>query len=85
IVVVAASAGSALVETGVGPVIGWGLAAWRTEQMLVKLNRAAIVAQAGGGLVMGFAGWIQEVNWRLGELKNIGLPGTAYDHPAVTR
>jgi uncharacterized protein YukE len=83
IVAVAASAGTALIETGVGPLIGYGIAAWRAIELWNLFNKASAIVQTAGGLIMTFFSFIQEVNWRFGDITKIGLPSAGYDHPAV--
>jgi uncharacterized protein YukE len=83
IITVASAVGTALVETGVGALVGYGVAAWRLVELLKLCNRAAIIIQTAGTLITAFFSLMQEVNWRFGDLTKVGLPGASYDHPAV--
>jgi hypothetical protein len=80
---VAAAAGTALAETGIGAVIGYGAAALIVVDMLTLVNRAstliqtfgaAILALFGGGIELGSMG-------DGGELTKYPLPADAYEHP----
>jgi uncharacterized protein YukE len=85
IIVVAAALGTALVETGVGPVVGYGIAAWRVVELFRLINQAMVYIQTGGTIVMGFFGYMQELNWQAADLSKVGLPGNAYSHPAAAQ
>lgn len=76
-------AGAALIETGVGTVAAWGLAAWRVARIIQLLSRASAIIQTGGLVILTFTSFIIEAEARLGDLDKAGFPIEPYDHPAV--
>jgi hypothetical protein len=82
---VAAAAGSALAETGVGAVIGYGVAALMVVDILEKINKASTVIQTFGTLIFGLFGLgIDAGNvGDGGALDKYPLPAGAYADPGV--
>ncbi len=77
------AAGTALIETGVGAVVGYGLAALEVARIIRLLASAAKIIQVAGLVIEGFAGAIMNLADQSGSLAKHPLPGIAYDHPAV--
>jgi hypothetical protein len=82
---VSSAAGSALVETGIGAVAGYALAAfciWRMTstwgEVLDKLSEATVIAKALVGL-------LATTLTRLDAAGDFPLPAAPYDHPGVPR
>jgi hypothetical protein len=75
--------GTALIETGVGPVVGYGLAALEVVRIIELLHRAGLVIETAGLVIEGFAGGILNQTAQGGSLAKYPLPEAAYDHPAV--
>lgn len=83
IIAIASAVGTALIETGVGAVAGYAVAAWRIVEAWKLLNHLIAVIQTLGSVVLAFVSLLEQVNWRFGELDKIALPESAYDHPAL--
>ncbi|GLL05114.1 hypothetical protein [Dactylosporangium matsuzakiense] len=78
----AAAAGTALVETGVGAVVGWGIAAIeiaRAIQMISKLTAIAVTADM---IVMTFISMIKMLENQISGFERFVLPADAYTFPA---
>ena len=83
IIGVSAAAGTALLETGAGAVVGYGVAAWQAVELVKKVN-AATKIQAGGTLILGFFSFLKALADQGGDLTKIPLPDQPYITP-VTR
>jgi hypothetical protein len=75
--------GTALIETGVGAVVGYGLAALEIARIIELLARAGKIIQTAGMVIEGFTGGVMNLANQGGSLAAYPLPGAAYDHPAV--
>jgi hypothetical protein len=75
--------GTALIETGAGAVIGYGLAALEVARIIKLLARAGQIIQTAGIVIEGFAGGVMNLANQGGSPAEYRLPGAAYDHPAV--
>jgi hypothetical protein len=80
----AAAAGTATFKTGIGPVLGYGVAAWQTARVVklaIDINTAYDIAY---GLIDLASGNIaSRVDRPEGDLASYPLPEKAYDHPAT--
>lgn len=83
IIAAAMAVGTALIETGVGPIVGYGLAAWRIAKVYSLITKASTIIQTGGMIVLTLASFLVEADNRLRQLGTFGIPDTPYDHPAV--
>lgn len=79
------AAGTALVETGIGAVAGYSLAAIQIASIVRTIARAALIIQAAnaaiGVSVAGLTGILKE----FGDLGGIPMPARAYQNPLVAR
>ncbi|NYF54447.1 hypothetical protein [Micromonospora purpureochromogenes] len=82
IIGVSAAAGTALIETGAGAVVGYGIAAWQAIELVKKVNDAATKIQAGGTLILGFFSFLKALADQGGDLSKIPLPDQPYTSPA---
>lgn len=86
IALIAASAGTATAETGVGAVVGWGVAAAEAANILRLVNRAKAIMSTASNSMNLLLGEIQAVIGDAdGLMKKYPLPAGAYDHPLVNR
>lgn len=83
IAVIAAAAGTALVETVVGAAVGYGIAALQIIGMLNLINRGLVIATSANALIFGFVGLVTTTSNRVGGLNDVHLPRTSYQHPAL--
>lgn len=80
---ISAAAGTALVETGVGAILGYAGAAILVTQMLQLINRASIIINTAGTVILSLAGAGMDFAYKGGELSTIQLPATAYTAPGT--
>ncbi len=78
--VVAASAGTATIETGVGFVTGWGIAAYEAYKIAELADKARKLIATASALVGIVVGEIQAASASTGALSQYPLPGN-YRHP----
>lgn len=78
---VAASAGTAAIETGVGFVTGWGVAAYEAYKIAELADRARKLIATASALVGTVVGEVQAASASTGVLSQYFLPGTGYKHP----
>jgi hypothetical protein len=83
IAAIAATAGTATLKTGVGPLIGYSVAAFETWKILTMVDRAKKIMDLAIKTMNGIAGVIGSTRADAGEFLKYPLPGGAYDHPAV--
>ncbi|MGB2569277.1 hypothetical protein ACPFP2_12610 [Micromonospora citrea] len=81
IIGVSAAAGTALIETGVGAVAGYGIATWQAIELVKKVNDAALKIQTGGTLILGFFSFLKTLAEQGGDLSKIPLPDQPYTSP----
>jgi hypothetical protein len=79
---ICAAAGTVLAETGVGAVVGYGLAALQVAQIIELIGRAGLIVNTVGALIEGIIGEIMALANQGGDLSRFPLPDTAYHHPA---
>ncbi|GIM98071.1 hypothetical protein [Paractinoplanes toevensis] len=78
---VAASAGTATIETGVGFVTGWGVAAYEAYKIAEAADAARKLIATASTIVGTVVGEIQALSADTGILAQYPLPGAAYHHP----
>jgi uncharacterized protein YukE len=81
IIGISTAAGSALIETGAGAVVGYGVAAWQAAELLKKANDAATKIQAAGTAILGFFSLVKTLAEQGGDLSKIQLPDQPYHSP----
>jgi hypothetical protein len=82
IAVVASSAGTATIETGVGFVTGWGVAAYEAYKIAELADKARKLIATASTLIGTVVGEIQAASASTGILSQYPLPGAGYKHPA---
>ncbi|MZD10464.1 hypothetical protein GTW43_36120 [Streptomyces sp. SID5785] len=78
------AAGSALSVTGVGAVIGYGLAGLEVAAMLKQWGRATELLGKTQGLVLGAVATVEVASSAITKLTTEFVKVSAYDHPAPT-
>lgn len=78
---VAASAGTAAIETGVGFVTGWGVAAYEAYKIAEMADKARKLIATASAIVGTVVGEIQAASASTGTLAKYPLPGSGYRHP----
>ncbi|XVV11781.1 hypothetical protein ACQP2X_44310 [Actinoplanes sp. CA-131856] len=78
---IAAAVGTALIETGVGAVAGYGAAALIVLDMLQLINDASIIINTAGTVILGLFGAVMDAAYQGGDLAAVPLPATAYTGP----
>lgn len=81
---ISAAVGTATFETGIGPVVGYGVAAWQTSRIISAaghiadaLNLTYMTLDVINGNIM------SRINAPDGDLGDYPVPDQAYDHPAA--
>lgn len=78
---VAASAGTATIETGVGFVTGWGIAAYEAYKIAELADNARKLIATASAVIGTVVGEIQAASASTGTLAKHPLPGSGYRHP----
>jgi hypothetical protein len=78
---VAASAGTATIETGVGFVTGWGIAAYEAYKIAELADKARKLIATASAIIGTVVGEIQAASAGTGALSRYPLPGSGYRHP----
>jgi hypothetical protein len=81
--VVAASAGTATIETGVGFVTGWGIAAYEAYKIVEMADKARKLIATVSAVIGTVVGEIQAASASTGSLTKYPLPGGSYKHPGT--
>ena len=63
--------------------VGYGIAAWQTIELIKLVNKAALVIQTGGTLITSVFGVLIALANQGGDLSRYPLPQGAYTHPAA--
>jgi len=79
---IAAAAGTVTAETGIGAVVGYGVAGLQVVQMLKLFNDAALKINAAGSVIVGIFGTGMDIGYRGGDLTSVPLPA-AYTMPGA--
>jgi hypothetical protein len=80
---IAAAAGSATIETGVGAVIGYGIAALAIANVVEKVGQLLKIESAVNTAVFGVFGGAMAIAGQGGSLDGRPLPPAPYRHPAA--
>jgi hypothetical protein len=80
---IAAAAGTALIETGVGAVAGYGAAALIVLDMLQLINDASVIINTAGSVILGLFGGVMDAAYQGGDLTSVPLPASAYSGPGA--
>lgn len=80
---IAAAAGTALIETGVGAVAGYGAAALIVLDMLQLINDASVIINTAGTVILGLFGGVMDAAYQGGDLTSVPLPANAYSGPGA--
>jgi hypothetical protein len=80
---IAAAAGTATIETGVGAVVGYGVAAWQVIEMMNLINKASTIMNTAGTVILGIFGTGMNLGYQGGQLAATPLPAVAYSHPGA--
>ena len=81
--VIAASAGTAAIETGVGAVAGYSFAAYQAYKIYNLAAEMKLIISTAYNLVMLVVGEIQAWSADTGALGRYPLPAASYQHPAA--
>jgi len=76
-------AGTALIETGVGAVAGYAATALIVADMLELANRASMIINTAGTVILGLFGAGMDLGYKGGELSVIQLPQVPYTAPGA--
>lgn len=80
---IAAAAGTALIETGVGAVAGYGAAAYIVLDMMQLINDASVIINTAGTAILGLFGGVMDAAYQGGDLTAVPLPANAYSGPGA--
>ena len=83
IIGISAAAGTATAETGVGAVVGYGVAAWQVIDLLNLVNRASTIINTAGTVIMAAFGGGMTIAGQGGDLSSVPLPAAPYAMPGV--
>lgn len=79
----AAAAGTATAATGAGAVVGYGVAGLIVLDMLALINKASILINTAGSVILGLFGTGMDLAYQGGDLSAVQLPTTAYSFPGA--
>jgi hypothetical protein len=80
---IAAAAGTALIGTGIGAVTGYGAAGVIVLDMLNIINKASVIINTAGTVILGLLGAVVDAAYQGGGLDAVPLPATAYAGPGA--
>ncbi|NMO55202.1 hypothetical protein HH310_28960 [Actinoplanes sp. TBRC 11911] len=80
---VSAAIGTVTAETGVGAVVGYGVAGWQTIELLNLINRASMIINTAGTVIMAAFGGGMAVAGQGGDLSAVPLPAAPYAPPGA--
>jgi hypothetical protein len=80
---IAAAAGTVTAETGVGALLGYGVAALVVVDMLRLINKASTIINTAGTVILGLFGAGMDIGYKGGDLSAIPLPSAAYSFPGA--
>lgn len=83
IAAVSAAVGTATVETGVGAVIGYGVAIWQIMEALELWNKAVTLIQTASYVITGAVPAVIALTDSLNTSPKTPLPQVPYQHPAL--
>lgn len=73
--------GTATAETGVGAVIGYGMAAYQALEILEIANKASIFVNTVGSVILGLFGTGMLLSGQGGDLSAVPLPSNGFALP----
>ncbi|MEU4427901.1 hypothetical protein AB0F81_45380 [Actinoplanes sp. NPDC024001] len=74
---------AATAATGVGVAAGYGVAGLQLVQILAKINKASILINTAGSVILGVFGTGMDIGYKGGDLSTVPLPRTAYALPGA--
>jgi hypothetical protein len=80
---IAGAAGTVTAETGVGAVVGYGLAAIQVTRALKLLNKASMIINNAGTVVIGGFAGVLEAGAQANHLSDVPLPAAAFSAPGA--
>jgi hypothetical protein len=83
IVGIAAAAGTATAETGIGALAGYGVAGWQAIELLEKINKASALINTAGTVILGAFGGGMDIAGQGGDLSAVPLPSAPYAGPGA--
>lgn len=83
IVGIASTVGTATFETGVGPVIGYAVAAWQAYELIELVNKASLIINTAGTVIMGAFGGTVAFAGQGGDLSAVPVPTVPYAPPGA--
>ena len=75
--------GTATAETGVGAVVGYGVATWQAIDLLKLINRASTIINTAGTVIMSAFGGGMAIAGQGGDLSAVPLPSAPYAPPGA--
>ena len=78
---ICAAAGTATAETGVGAVVGYGVAAWQAVELLELVNKASTIINTAGTVILAAFGGGMTIAGQGGDLTAVPLPTVPYAGP----
>lgn len=83
IAAIAWAAGTATAESGVGAVVGYGVAGLQVVEMLKLFNDASTKVNIAGSVIAGIFGTGMDIGYQGGDLSTVQLPAAAYTSPGA--
>ncbi|MBM2623398.1 hypothetical protein JIG36_48680 [Actinoplanes sp. LDG1-06] len=83
IIGISAAVGTATAETGVGAVVGYGVAAWQVIELLDLVNKASQIINTAGTVILAAFGGGMVVAGQGGDLSGVQLPSAPYTAPGA--
>jgi hypothetical protein len=80
---ISVAAGTVTAETGVGAVVGYGLAAYQVVEMVKLVNKASTIINTAGTLILSLFGGGMILGGESGDLSAVPLPSAAFAPPGV--
>jgi hypothetical protein len=80
---VSAAIGTATAETGVGAVLGYGMAAYQAVELLNLVNKASMIANTAGSVIMAAVGGSMDAFSQGDHLADVQIPSTPYARPGA--
>jgi hypothetical protein len=80
---ISAAIGTATAESGVGAIVGYGMAAYQMTQLLALVNKASTIANTAGSVIMGAMGGGMDAFSQGSHLTDIPVPSTPYAAPGA--
>jgi hypothetical protein len=83
IAAIAGAAGTVTAESGVGAVVGYGIAAIQVAEALKLVNKASQIINTAGTVVLGGFAGVLEAGAQANHLSDVPLPSAAFAAPAA--